>query len=109
MVTVLMAGMSLTAYAGDPYASIKNTTTEITFDGKKWYLIDYDSTTVTLLAKECVGASVYSSSGKYVEYDSSDVKTEVDTWYSNNISSAAKSAVNDNKMFLLTTEQAQTI
>ena len=37
----LMPGMSLTAYADDdpPYASLKNTTTEITFDGKSWYLI----------------------------------------------------------------------
>ena len=46
----LMPGMSLTALAYDnnPYASLKNTTTEISFDGKPWYLIDYDSTTVTL-------------------------------------------------------------
>ena len=32
----LMLGMSLTAHADDipPYASLKNTTTEISFDGK---------------------------------------------------------------------------
>ena len=49
----LVPGMSLTAYADDdpPYAQYKNTTTVITFDGKSWYLIDYDASTVTLLAK----------------------------------------------------------
>lgn len=59
MVLGLMPGMSLAAYADDdpPYAQYKNTTTEITFDSKSWYLIDYDANTVTLLAKECVAAS----------------------------------------------------
>ena len=45
------------------YKSLKNTTTEITFDGKPWYLIDYDDSTVTLLSKECVAASQYNSNG----------------------------------------------
>lgn len=35
----LMPGMSLTAYADDPYASIKNTTTAIKFDGEDRYLM----------------------------------------------------------------------
>ena len=61
MVLGLMPGMSLTAYADDdpPYAQYKNTTTVIKFDEKDWYLINYDTSTVTLLAKECVGASQY--------------------------------------------------
>ena len=80
----LMPGMSLTAYADDdpPYAQYKNTTTVIKFDEKDWYLINYDTSTVTLLAKECVGASPYNSSGSYVEYASSTVKTAVDKCHS---------------------------
>ena len=59
MILTVVPAMSLTAYAGvaPPYADLKNTTTVVTFDGKEWYLIDYDSSTVTLLAKECVAAS----------------------------------------------------
>ncbi|MBQ9009556.1 MAG: hypothetical protein IJ088_09530 [Clostridia bacterium] len=61
MVLGLMPGMSLTAYADDPYSGIKNTTTVVHFDSKEWYLIDYDNSTVTLLSKECVAASQYST------------------------------------------------
>ncbi|MBQ9866079.1 MAG: Ig domain-containing protein, partial [Lachnospiraceae bacterium] len=109
----LVPGMSLTALAwdGDPYAALLNTTTAVNFDGKEWYLIENNSTatnagTVTLLAKECVAASQYNSSGSYVEYASSTVKTAVDNWYNNHITSNAKTAVVDNKMFLLTKDQA---
>lgn len=105
----LMPGMSLTAYADNPYASLKNTTKVITFDGKSWYLIAYDDSTVTLLAKECVGASVYNSNNSYVEYSNSTVKTAVDNWYRDNITADAKTAVCDNAMFLLTEDQATTI
>ena len=95
----------------DPYAELLNTTTAVNFDGKEWYLIENNSTavdagTVTLLSKECVAASQYNSSGSYVEYASSTVKTAVDNWYNNNITSNAKTAVFDNKMFLLTKDQA---
>ena len=103
----LLSGMSMTAYADDPYAGIKNTTTVIHFDSKDWYLIDYDNSTVTLLSKEAVAKSKYKSSGTYVEYNDSDVKTVVDNWYNANISAKADTAVNavsGNKMFLLTTE-----
>ena len=70
MLVGLMPGMGLTAYADDdpPYAQYKNTTTVITFDGKSWYLIDYDASTVTLLAKDCVASSQYNESGSFVEY-----------------------------------------
>ncbi len=113
LVLGLMPGMSLTALAwdGDPYAALLNTTTAVNFDGKEWYLIENNSTavdagTVTLLSKECVAASQYNSSESYVEYASSTVKTAVDNWYNNNITSNAKTAVFDNKMFLLTKDQA---
>ncbi len=106
LVLSLAPGMSLTAHADDPYASLKNTTTEVHFDGKDWYLIDYDDSTVTLLAKECIGASEYSFDSSYVEYDQSKVKVVVDNYYTNEFSAAAKTVINGNKMFLLTAEQA---
>ena len=102
----LMPGMSLTAWADDPYSSLKNTTTVVKFDGKDWYLIDYDSSTVTLLAKECVGASVFGSSNTY---SGSTVETYVNNWYSNNISTDAQKAVNGSGAFLLTSEQASAL
>ena len=109
-VTVLSA-VSLTAWAVEPYAGLVNTTTEITFDGKVWYLIEDNSTaanagTVTLLTKECVGTSAYNSSDSYVEYSNSTVKTAVDAYYTDNISAAAKEAVSDDGMFILTIDQA---
>ncbi len=111
----MLPGMSLTAYAydGNPYASLVNQTTDVTFDGKTWYIIEDNSTavnagTVTLLAKECVGASAYNS-GSFVEYSLSTVKTAVDNWYSDNITADAKTAVSGGEMFLLTTAQASTI
>ena len=103
-----MPAMSLKARADDPYASFKDTTTVIHFDGKEWYLIDYDDSTVTLLTKECVCASMYNDFGVYVEYASSTAKAAVDNWYSNNISADAKTAVNG-EMFLLTIAQARAI
>lgn len=112
MIAGVFAALPLTAYASDdPYAELLNTTTAVNFDGKEWYLIENNSTavdagTVTLLSKECVAASQYNSSGSYVEYASSTVKTAVDNWYNNNITSNAKTAVFDNKMFLLTKDQA---
>ena len=108
----LMPGMSLTAYADDDplYAQYKNTTTVITFDGNSWYLIDYDDTTVTLLSEGCVASSQYNESGSFVEYSSNPtVKTAVVNWYKDNITADAKKAVSGNAMFLLTTEQANTI
>ena len=106
MVVGLVPGMSLTAWADDPYSSLKNTTTVVKFDGKDWYLIDYDSSTVTLLAKECVGASVFGSSNTY---SGSTVETYVNNWYSNNISTDVQKAVNGSGAFLLTSEQASAL
>ena len=116
LMLTMMPVLSQTAMAwdGNPYASLVDTTNVITFDGKAWYLIEDNSTainvgTVTLLAKECVGASQYNSSDSYVAYDSSTVKTAVDNWYNSNITADAKAAVKDNAMFLLTTAQADAI
>jgi hypothetical protein len=88
-----------------------NKTTAVTFDGKTWYIIEDNSTavnagTVTLLAKECVGASMYNSGESFVEYSQSTVKTAVDNWYTGNITADAKKAVSGNAMFLLTTDFA---
>lgn len=108
----LMPGMSLTAYADDepPYAQYKNTTTVIKFDEKDWYLINYDTSTVTLLAKECVASSIYDESGSFVEYSRNPtVKTAVDNWYNINITADAKTAVSGGGMFLLTIVQANAI
>ncbi len=107
----LMPGMSLTAYADGtpPYANLKNTTTVITFDGKSWYLTDYDDTTVTLLSKECVASSQYNESGRFVEYSQSTVKTAVDNWYNVNITADAQTAVSGGEMFLLTFSKARAI
>lgn len=84
----LMLGMSLTAYADDdPYASLKNTMTVVKFDDKKWYLTDYDSSTVTLLSWGCVAVSEFGSSNVY---SGSKVETVVNNWYTDNISAAEK-------------------
>ena len=113
------AGTASETYSDGFYESLKNTTTVVYFDNKEWYLIDYDSSTVTLLSKECVATSHYNSNSDgfyppgghqntslYVEYSSSVVKTAVDNWYNTEISADAKTAVNGSGMFLLTTEQA---
>ncbi len=77
-VTVLSA-VSLTAWAVDPYAGLVNTTTEITFDGKAWYLIADNSTavdagTVTLLAADTrFGTSKFHDSSN--AYSSSTVNS----------------------------------
>ncbi len=103
LVLVLMPGMGLAAHASDPFSSLKNTTTVVKFDNKDWYLIDYDESTVTLLSKECVGASVFGSNSMY---RGSAVEAVVNTYYTDHISEEAKTAVNGDGMFLLSTEQA---
>ena len=98
LVVGLMPGMGLTAYAEGDYSSLKNTTIVVNFDGKKWYLIDYDDSTVTLLSKECVDVSAFGSG--------STVETTVNKYYTDNFSADAKVAVNGSGMFLLTKDQA---
>ncbi len=83
----------------------------VKFNGYDWYLIEDNSTsategTVTLLAKECVGASAFGTNNTY---SSSTVETYVNNWYTSNISTDAKAAVDGNGMFLLTTDQARAL
>jgi len=99
------------AMAKSAYADLKNTTTVITFDNKQWYLIEDNSTsategTVTLLSKECVGASIFGGSSTY---SGSTVEGVVNNYYTNSISTDAKTVVSGNGMFLLTTDQANAI
>ena len=102
------------AVSNNPYANLLNTTTVVKFDNKDWYLIENNSTaanagTVTLLSKECVQESAYNDDD-FVAYDNNPtIKGVVDTWYSSNITANAKTAVNGNGMFLLTTAQANAI
>ena len=103
-------GMGLTALAGDEtpaYAGLKNTINVVKFDSKDWYLIDYDDSSVTLLTKECVGASEFNpNEGDNNTYSGSMVESFVNSWYVGNISPDAKAAVNGSGMFLLTKDQA---
>jgi len=99
------------AAAATAYAGLKNTTTVVHFDSKDWYLIEDNSTavdagTVTLLAKECVGASIFGGSSTY---SGSTVEGVVNNYYTNSISTDAKAAVDGSGMFLLTTDQANAI
>ena len=109
MVVGLMPGMPAYADEDPAYAQYKNTTTVIKFDEKDWYLINYDNSTVTLLAKECVALSKYNQNSNdhngYI-YEGSTVEDTVNTYYTNSISADAKTAVSGGRMFLLTTEQA---
>ena len=102
------------AYAGYVPAEADDATAlaakVVKFNGYDWYLIEDNSTsetegTVTLLAKECVGASTF---GDNNTYSGSIVETYVNNWYADNISTSAKAAVSGD-MFLLTTEQANAI
>lgn len=88
LVLSLMPGISLTVYAEDEYESLLYT--EVKFDGKDWYLIEYDDTnnTVTLLSKGCVASSIYDNS--YNTYSGSKVEGVVDGWYETNISENEK-------------------
>ena len=87
LVLGLMPGMSLTvnAYAGNPYASLVNTTTSVKFNDMDWYIIADDSTavdagTVTLLSKDPIGTSKFheSQDSVYV-YSISLVKDYLDS------------------------------
>ena len=100
MATILPAMAEETA----SYTGLKNTREVVYFDEKNWYLIDYDESTVTLLSKECVVAS---ESGSNNTYSGSTVETAVNNYYDYNVSSDAKTAVDGDGMFLLTTEQAK--
>jgi uncharacterized repeat protein (TIGR02543 family) len=95
------------------YNTYVNTTKVISFDSKEWYLIEdnsttFDTGTVTLLSKECVAASKFNSNSSN-SYGGSLVEAFVNEYYNQNISEGAKKVVNGNGMFLLTTQQANSI
>ena len=85
LVLGLVPGMSLTALAYDnnPYASLVNTTTQVTFNGKPWYIIADSSTavddgTVTLLAADTsFGLSKFSDESSN-DYANSKIKASLD-------------------------------
>ncbi len=59
--------VTVNAYAGNPYASLVNTTTSVEFNEMDWYIIADDSTavdagTVTLLSKDPIEASKFHES-----------------------------------------------
>ena len=103
LVLELFSGMLMTVHADDPYAALKNVRTVVHFDNKEWYLIDYDTSSVTLLSKECVCASKFNDNGSN-EYSNSDVEEAVNLYYTESISENVKPEV-VNRMFLLTVEQ----
>ena len=106
----LVPGMNPAALADDSYKNYKNKKTKpVYFDDKSWYVIDYDDSTVTLLAEDCVGKSGFNDYNDGNNYSGSAVEKVVNAYYANSISSRAKAAVNGNKMFLITWDQAKTI
>ena len=113
MVVGLMPGIGLTVLADEEtpaYANLKNSTNVVKFDSKDWYLIYYDDSSVTLLTKECVGASVFNPKEPDVNtYSGSTVESFVNSWYTEKISTDAKAAVNGSGMFLLTDSQASNL
>ena len=104
-----VSSVEVYGYQTSPYASIINTTNAVKFADWNWYLIEYDENenTVTLLSKECVGASKFNEdqSNGY-EYSGSTVESFVNKWYADKISADARAAVNGSGMFLLTKDQA---
>ena len=85
----------------------------VKFNGMDWYLIEDNATsategTVTLFAKECVGASQFDSNETSNTYSGSTLESYVNSYYADNFSAAAQEAVSGG-LFILTTEQANTI
>ncbi len=63
-----------------PYVSLKNTTTKVHFNSMDWHLIDFDATTVTLLAADdSFGTSAFKSDGSSDSYNNSTVKEYLDS------------------------------
>ena len=125
LMLTLMLGMRMTAYADFAYGSYLVTETDnsdalakkvVKFNGIDWYIIKDESTalnagTVTLLAKDCLGASTFGSNSTY---KGSTVETWLSTYYSNNftkVDSAVESVTPSNpegnaaKLYLLSTSE----
>ncbi len=136
----LMPGMSLTAYADDQkaYAAYDVTTDanktksddaltalQVSFNGKKWYIIADNSTavdagTVTLLAAESFGTSKFHDSSN--KYSTSTIRTTLDNMTASGSFAGVASAINtvkvkgsdsdtevDAKLYLLNTTEATNV
>ncbi len=120
-----MPDLTLTAYAdttGGVYSQYIRTGEDvtygwdynlITFNGMQWNIIEDNSTswssgTVTLLAKDYIGASIF---GDTTEYASSTVKSYLATYYSTHFSGLDAAVVNGElgRLYLLSEEEALTI
>jgi hypothetical protein len=82
----VMPGMSMTAYAydGNPYASLVNSETTVTFNGKPWFIIADDSTavdagTVTLFAADNSFSFSAFSDNNSADYSNSKIKAYLDS------------------------------
>ena len=106
--------VTASAYDNNPYESLVNTTTVVKFNNIEWYLIADNSTaidsgTVTLFTKNCVGSSKYNNSqGDGNSYSGSVIESAVNTYYSENFTDVS-SAVVDDKLFLLTETEANSL
>ncbi|MBQ9279242.1 MAG: InlB B-repeat-containing protein, partial [Lachnospiraceae bacterium] len=108
--TIITMVPMLEVKAEEDYSSYVNTTTPVEFNGNVWYIIEYDSTaeTVTLLSKECVGASKFSDTESN-EYSGSLVETAVKTYYDEKFLPETKTAIINDELFLLTSAQASAL
>ena len=81
---VPMASLTAYAYDNNPYTSLVNTTTTVTFNGKPWYIIADNSTavdkgTVTLLAADTsFGTKAFDSINYKNTYSTSEIKSYLD-------------------------------
>lgn len=127
LVLGLMPGMGLTALAwdGNPYAALVPTVSEegdaltakqVTFNGKKWYVINDASTaenagTLTLLYAGSLGTVAFDTGGSN-NYASSSIKTALGnmtaTGVYKNVAEAIKDTENG-KLYLLSEEEANAV
>ncbi|MCR5168691.1 MAG: hypothetical protein K6C13_15975 [Oscillospiraceae bacterium] len=112
-------GIKASAYTGNPYTALVNTTTTVTFNGKPWYIIADNSTavdagTVTLLAADTsFGLSEFDSTSPYSnDYSTSTVKACLDAYTTTGSFKDVSSAIADTangKLYLLSTSEASAL
>lgn len=113
LVGAVMPRTAAYAYDGNPFARLEKTTTPVKFNDLTWYLIQDGSTdvnagTVTLLSKDCVDVSCYYSEDTVGAYSGSAAEATVMDYYHSHFSEV-RSAVRDDKLFLLTYDQASAL
>ncbi|MBQ4311972.1 MAG: hypothetical protein II773_10295, partial [Oscillospiraceae bacterium] len=112
-------GIKASAYTGNPYTALVNTTTTVTFNGKPWYIIADNSTavdagTVTLLAADTsFGLSAFDTTEPYSnDYSTSTVKAYLDAYTTTGSFKDVASAIADTdngKLYLLSTSEASAL